>query len=258
MTARTDFLLNAGSGSRAAGAEGGARGVPGLSARDVRYAYVGQRPSVVDGVTLEARAGEVVAVLGRSGSGKTTLLRVLAGLVRPHSGAVEGRKEGTVIAYIPQTLGLVRSTSVLENVLMGALGRTSALKTALGFFGPREEKRADCLLTGLGLAGKGERRVSTLSGGERQRVAIARALMGDPHIVLADEFVSQLDPVTAEEVLETVKGLAGQGVGFVITTHDVELALRLGGRLIVLRSGKIALEGRADQLTPKAVLEALR
>lgn len=255
MTAHAQVHLSVGSHSRP---DGVTRGVPGLSARDVRYAYVGQRPQVVDGVTLEARAGEVVVVLGRSGSGKTTLLRVLAGLVRPQAGTVDGRKEGTVVAYIPQTLGLVRSTSVLENVLMGALGRTGTLKTVLGYFGEREEKRADSLLTGLGLAGKAERRVSTLSGGERQRVAIARALMGDPHIVLADEFVSQLDPVTAEEVLEMVKGLAGQGVGFVITTHDVELALHLADRVVVLRCGKVVLEGRADQLTPQAVLEALR
>lgn len=255
MTSPTHASLNAGPPSRLPDT---AARVSRLAAHDVRYAYVAQRPQVVDGVTLEARAGEVVVVLGRSGSGKTTLLRVLAGLVRPHSGKVVGRKEGTVLAYIPQTLGLVRSTNVLENVLMGALGRTGTWRSVCGYFGAAEEKRADSLLTGLGLSGKGERRVATLSGGERQRVAIARALMGEPHIVLADEFVSQLDPVTAEEVLEMVKGLAGQGVGFVITTHDVDLALRLADRVIVLRAGKVALEGRAAQLTSRSVLEALR
>ncbi|MCG3175199.1 MAG: Vitamin B12 import ATP-binding protein BtuD [Candidatus Omnitrophica bacterium] len=229
-----------------------------VSARELRYAYAGRRPEVVDGVSLSVSAGEVVVVLGRSGSGKTTLLRLLAGLLKPQAGTVEGRREGTRLAYIPQTLGLVRSTSVLENVLVGALGRLNALRSTLGLFGAVEENKARTLLVGLGLSGKSTRRVSTLSGGERQRVAIARALMGEPDIVLADEFVSQLDPVTAEEVLEMVKGLAGQGVGFVITTHDVELGLRLADRVVVLKNGRAQLQGRAQGLSARAVLEALR
>jgi len=179
-----------------------------LKATNLWFKYEGQK-SLLQGVNLEIRQNLVTMILGRSGSGKTTLLKLLGNLITPQKGKVEwlaadaNRSAYSMpIAYIPQSLGLVRNMSVLDNTLTGALGYTPTAFTLIKQFRRETLSDAEEILKTLGIGDKKHRKVCTLSGGERQRVAIARALMLNPNLILADEFVSQLDPVTTMEILD--------------------------------------------------------
>jgi phosphonate transport system ATP-binding protein len=235
-----------------------------VSLRALTFGYQAESP-VLRGVNLDARAGEITVVLGGSGSGKTTLLRLIAGLLRPTGGEVRVLGEDPVrgrlhprVAYVPQQLGLTRARSALENVLVGALGHTSLLRSLLGGYGERDRVRALELLTSLGLEVKAHEPVHALSGGERQRVAIARALLQDPRVLLADEFVSHLDAVTSREVLEQVRRIAASGVSVIVTTHELDLALTFADRLVVMRGGTVVLDSPADGLDETALTAAIR
>lgn len=232
--------------------------------RGVEFAYRPGAP-VLRGINLDARAGEIAVVLGGSGSGKTTLLRLIAGLLRPTAGEVrvlgEAPARGRLdprVAYVPQQLGLTRGRSALENVLVGALGHTSLVRSLIGNYAEADRRRALELLSTLGLAAKADEPVHALSGGERQRVAIARALMQEPAVLLADEFVSQLDPVTSREVLEQVRQMASAGVAVIVTTHELDLALTFADRLLVMRGGSVALDAPASALDEAALTAAIR
>jgi phosphonate transport system ATP-binding protein len=239
---------------------------PALEAVDLWFGYGRGRP-VLRGVTLAARAGEVTMILGVSGSGKTTLLKLFKGFLAPWRGQV--RALGAPVnasqrarldprsAYIPQQLGLVRSLSALENTLIGALARTPALPSALAHFPAPDLERARNLLDRLGIADKAGESVHALSGGERQRVAIARALMQRPRIVLADEFISQLDPVTSAEIMTVVRGIADDGVAVVQTTHEMDIVDRYADSVIVLRDGQKAFETRGP-VSQQVIATALR
>lgn len=203
-------------------------------------------------------------MLGRSGSGKTTFLKILAGLIKPASGTIDvslvenGRPRNRHIAYIPQNLGLVRNMTALENVVTGALGYTGTIRSIFGNF-PREVyQRAEQILKELGIAGKSHRKIWNLSGGERQRVAIARALLQNPKIILADEFVSQLDPVTSMEILGVMKELAANKIAFLITTHDVELAGKYADRVIIMNDGRISTEHCPAVMMVEEILEEMK
>jgi phosphonate transport system ATP-binding protein len=216
------------------------------------------------GIDLDIRPAALTMVLGRSGSGKTTLLRVLRGLLRPQEGDVRlsgpstnGTKTDARLAYVPQTLGLVRNMTALENALTGALARTGTARSLLRLF-PRDViEEARETLAGLGLADKTNEPVYTLSGGERQRVAIARALMQRPDVILADEFVSQLDPITAVETLEAMRTLSRRGVTFLITTHETDIVKNYADHVLVMRDGAITHDGPAAALSETAMLELL-
>jgi phosphonate transport system ATP-binding protein len=233
-----------------------------LRLEDVWFSY--RNPvDVLRGVNIAFSSGEVTMVLGRSGSGKTTLLKVAAGLLKPKRGRVVAVDDSGVelsdprIGYIPQGIGVVGNMSVLENVLLGAFDRSPKAWALLGRF-PREEvERAEEVLELLGLGDVVWKRARELSGGQKQRVAIARSLMHGSELVLADEFVSQLDPLTAIEVLELVRRLRSRGVGFAITTHDVHLVPRYADRVAVLREGRIVLEGEARSIAPEDLVRAL-
>jgi phosphonate transport system ATP-binding protein len=198
-------------------------------------------------------------LLGRSGCGKTTLLKSLQGLVRPQSGEVHSEPDGKkkLTAYIPQSLGLVLGLTALDNVLTGALGRVGTLRSLAGLFPDEIVGDAKRLLVQMGLAHKERSIARSLSGGERQRVAIARALMARPKLILADEFVSQLDALTASEMLRMIRSLAAQGTGFLITTHDPELACEFGDRILIMREGRLVYSAPAAASTPASLLEQL-
>ncbi len=216
----------------------------------------------VEGVHLEIKPGWVTMILGRSGSGKTTLLKLLGNILKPVRGEIQIFKgmpnEKIPVAYIPQSLGLVRNMTTLDNTLMGALGYTGTFRSLAGFF-PKEVKGdAQRILTDLGLWDKRQRKIFHLSGGERQRVAIARALMRKPSLILADEFVSQLDPVTALEVLTMVRTLARGGISLLITTHDVGLVTKYADRLIIMMEGRIIYDDAPTNIPPEEMLELMR
>jgi phosphonate transport system ATP-binding protein len=225
-----------------------------MEVTDLSFAYSKGRP-VIRALDLEAYEGEVAMILGLSGSGKTTLLKLCKGLLAPLSGTVRVLGEPVVtapgrgrldprVAYIPQQLGLVRTVSALENVLMGALGRVTAPASVAGWLPEPEHRRARELLARLGIEAKAQEKVFALSGGERQRVAIARALMQDPRVLLADEFISDLDPVTTETIMAVVDEIARRGVTVVMTTHEMEVVRDYAGHVVVLRGGAKVMDVR--------------
>lgn len=228
--------------------------VPAVEVSDAWFRY-GRRDFVLRGVSLAVTPHRVTTILGASGSGKTTLLRLIKGLDHPERGEV--RIAGVVrrsrphwrldprIAYIPQQLGLVRGRTVLENTLTGALSRTSGWRTLSGRFPRALVDEARTTLDTLGIGHKSGERVRALSGGERQRVAIARALMQQPAVILADEFVSQLDPATTRETLSLMRGITQRGVTLLMTTHELDVVEHFADRVVLLRAGQKVLDEAA-------------
>jgi phosphonate transport system ATP-binding protein len=214
--------------------------------------------TVLGGLTFRVGRGEFVVVLGPSGAGKSTLLRCLNGLVRPSGGSitVDGigldRRHLAVVrkrvGFIFQGVNVHGSLTVLRNVLTGRL----AEKAPWGVFFSKEDRRvALAAIERVGLAAKANARVATLSGGQRQRVGIARALAHDPAVLLADEPVSSLDPVTGREILDLIREInLDRGTTVLCNLHDVGLATRVADRVLGLRGGAIAFHGPPDRLGP--------
>lgn len=193
-------------------------------------------------IDLKVKRGASVALIGPSGSGKTTLFKIISRLLSPCSGSVSvrsssGELEKHRMGYIPQQLGLVRSLTALENVLIGAHSRIGFAGTLFGVFPKKETEHAMKYLGMVGIAHKADKKVYTLSGGERQRVAIARALIQEPEIILADEFVSNLDIVTAREIMDMMKKAKGKDTTLVIATHDIELARNYSETTVIMKDG---------------------
>ena len=213
-------------------------------------------------VDLNIHHGEMVALLGPSGSGKSTLLRHLSGLITGDKSAGshiellgrtvqrEGRlardirKSRANTGYIFQQFNLVNRLSVLENVLIGALGSTPFWRTCFSWF-TGEQKQA---LTRVGMVHFAHQRVSTLSGGQQQRVAIARALMQQAKVILADEPIASLDPESARIVMDTLRDInQNDGITVVVTLHQVDYALRYCERIVALRQGHVFYDGSSQQ-----------
>jgi phosphonate transport system ATP-binding protein len=239
---------------------------PALQVREAHFAYVRSHP-VLRGITMHATPGEVTMVLGTSGSGKTTLLKLVKGLLAPRSGEVRvlgatvaaparGRLDPRV-AYIPQQLGLVRSLSALDNALSGALARVGTVPSLLRILPDAETRRARGLLARLGIGHKADAPVHELSGGERQRVAIARALMQQPRVLLADEFISDLDPLTSAEIMALMRDAVGEGVAVLMTTHELDVVREHADHVVVLRNGVTSLD-RHGVPDVREITEALR
>lgn len=219
------------------------------------------------GLDLQIGSGEMVALIGASGSGKSTLLRHIAGLVcsdRQVGGSVrvlgrsiqqQGRLDGQVrrlradIGYIFQQFNLVNRLSVLDNVLLGFLGRVPRWRGSLGLFSPAQKQQALDALERVGLAGYAEQRASTLSGGQQQRVAIARALTQRAEVILADEPIASLDPESARKVMEVLADINQRdGKTVVVTLHQVDYALRYCQRAVALKGGHIHYDGPSSGL----------
>ncbi|GBD10865.1 Lipoprotein-releasing system ATP-binding protein LolD [bacterium HR23] len=224
---------------------------------------------VLKDVSLAVPEGSLAMVMGPSGSGKTTLLKVLAGLLRPQKGEVRilgaevqrgmPRHLRPLVGYIPQQLGLVRNLTALENVLMGALGRNRGLGVFLGLFPKHEVERARTALDLLGIAHKAHEKVFRLSGGERQRVAIARTLLQRPKVVLADEFVSDLDLPRAAEILRLMRQVGQrEGMTFLMNMHEVQLVQEFGDQVFMLKEGQVRYQCVGSQVTWKLLQEVLR
>lgn len=229
----------------------------------VSFGYRGRLP-VLRSVSLQVPEGQLVMVLGASGSGKTTLLKLMKGLLWPGGGVVRlfgeagrsGRRRSRLdpgVAYIPQQLGLVRSRSVLDNALSGALGQVPTWRGVTGIYPAATVRDAHDALVRLGIGHKVGEKVRSLSGGERQRVAIARALVQRPRLLLADEFVSQLDPATTIEIMELVRDVVGQGVTTVMTTHELDVVEQFADRVVVLRDGEKVLDAPGGEVSKAAL-----
>ncbi len=216
-------------------------------------------------VTVRVYRGEFLAVIGLSGSGKSTLLRCINRLVEPSEGRVyfEGedvtnlrgealRRHRQRIGMVFQQFNLIERRSVLENVLVGALGRVPVWRSLLGNFSAELVQEALHNLEIVGLAEKAAEPVRALSGGQKQRVAIARALMQRPQVLLADEPVASLDPATAHSVLRYLEQLNREhGLTIVCSLHFLSLVRRYASRVVALRTGELVFEGAAEEITPE-------
>jgi phosphonate transport system ATP-binding protein len=223
-----------------------------LTAEGVAFAYHDEKWVLKD-ISLSLPRGKLTILMGPSGSGKTTLLKILAGIIEPQRGRVSvlnhtidkhtKRRLSPLIGYIPQQLGLVRNLTAMENVLMGALGRCGHGKALLGIFPAHEIEQAQAALDLMGIGDKGSETVFRMSGGERQRVAIARTLLQRPQVVLADEFVSDLDLALASEILSRMRRAAAQEqITFLISMHRVGLR-DFGDHILTLNRGQVSVNG---------------
>jgi ABC-type lipoprotein export system ATPase subunit len=200
----------------------------------------------VDGVTLEVRSGEFVALLGSSGSGKSSVLNLIAGLDRPTSGSVvvQGRdlarlSREELAAYRLHTVGMVfQSFNLIASMTLA-----ENVELPMRFAEVERGKRASLAreaLTRVGLEGRMNHRPSELSGGEQQRAALARALINRPQMLLADEPTGNLDSRTGTEIMNMVREFNQQlGMTVVMVTHERALAERYAERLIFLADGKL-------------------
>jgi phosphonate transport system ATP-binding protein len=216
-------------------------------------------------VDLTIRPGEMAALIGPSGSGKSTLLRSLAGLNVGDAGRVtigdrtvqaDGKVSSEIrdvrrgLGFIFQQFNLVGRLSLMTNVLIGSLGRVSGWRGTLGFFPAAEKAKAAAALDRVGLSEFGERRASTLSGGQQQRGAIARALVQGADVVLADEPIASLDPVSARRVMELLAKLnAEEGLTVVVSLHQVDAAVTFCKRVVAMRDGSVVYDGSPEGLT---------
>jgi len=214
---------------------------------------------VLNGIDLEVKEGEVVAIIGPSGSGKTTFLRCLNFLEEPTSGRIKvgdieidtsrplNQQQGLVrrlrqhVGFVFQNFNLFPHRTALENVIEGPLVVKKMSREAAEALGRK-------LLAKVGLAGKEDAYPRRLSGGQQQRVAIARALAMEPEVILFDEPTSALDPELVGEVLATIRSLAEENRTMVIVTHEMSFARDVANRVVFFDKGVIVEQGEAKAL----------
>jgi thiamine transport system ATP-binding protein len=203
----------------------------------------------LDGISLEAEKGQVVAILGPSGCGKSTLLRLIAGLESPNSGTVlcEGESQDRVPPYrrgfglMFQDYALFPHLDVAQNVAFGL--RMSGWPAA------RQKERVNEMLDLVNLSGYQARKVHTLSGGEQQRVALARSLAPSPRLLMLDEPLGALDAALRKDLLGELRTILGRiGVTTLYVTHDQEEALAVASRIVLMRAGRVAQVGTPADL----------
>lgn len=215
-------------------------------------------------VNLKIEKGSFVVILGPSGAGKSTLLRIINGLECPSRGLVyidndkvERKKLRQIrsrVGMIFQQFNLVTRLSVLLNVLTGRLAHSSSIKSFFYLFSYNDIKIAREVLFRVGLIEKAWERADKLSGGQQQRVGIARALAQKPRVILADEPVASLDPITAEEIMTLLREICERDhITMIVTLHQVELAKKYADRIIGMNSGRIVFDGRPENLDQKIV-----
>ena len=244
-----------------------------IAVRGLRKTFGGR--VALDGVSIDVRRGEMVALLGASGSGKSTLLRHLCGLVTADTGsdsrisvlgkpvqdagrlAPDLRTTRTHIAVIFQQFNLVDRLPVMVNVMAGALHRLPLWRGLLRRY-PRDElRRAFDALARVGIAQCAWQRASTLSGGQQQRAAISRALVQGAEVILADEPIASLDPASSRRVLQLLAEVNRElGTTVVISLHQVEFAFAFCPRTVALRAGQVVYDGPTSALTQER-LESL-
>ncbi|WNJ85636.1 L-cystine ABC transporter ATP-binding protein TcyN [Pseudomonas canadensis] len=214
---------------------------------------------VLNGIDLEVKEGEVIAIIGPSGSGKTTFLRCLNFLEQPTSGRIKVgdieidsskpinqqanlvRRLRQHVGFVFQSFNLFPHRTALENVIEGPTVVKKMPREAADALGRK-------LLARVGLAGKEDAYPRRLSGGQQQRVAIARALAMEPEVILFDEPTSALDPELVGEVLATIRSLAEENRTMVIVTHEMSFARDVANRVIFFDKGVIVEQGEAKAL----------
>lgn len=218
----------------------------------------------LDGVNLNIKKGEFVALLGPSGSGKTTLLRSINGLEKIDNGTISFENE-TINDFtlnevrkktgmIFQEFNLINNLSSINNVLTGILNSESSIRSLLYLFNKEQKLEALKALDTVGLLHKAYDRVDQLSGGQRQRIGIARAIIKKPKLLLADEPVSSLDPKSANLILSLLSKINKElKITIICNLHQIDLATKYSDRIIGLLDGKINFNEDSSKINKEMV-----
>lgn len=223
----------------------------------------------LDHINLTIEDGEFVSIIGLSGAGKSTLLRsinrlndvsegeiTINGLSVTKAGKKELRQIRRKIGLISQNFNLVKRSTVQKNVLSGRLGYYSTLKSIFGLFSKEDYERTNDALERVGLLDKLHTRCDELSGGQQKRVSIARTLVQQADIILADEPVASLDPVTTQKIMKDLQNInQSMGKTVIVNIHSVELARTFSTRIIALKAGKMVFDGKPEELTDQKLIE---
>ncbi|BCX81061.1 lipopolysaccharide export system ATP-binding protein [Methylomarinovum caldicuralii] len=211
-----------------------------------------RRRTVVDGVSLTLKSGEIVGLLGPNGAGKTTTFYMIVGLIAPSDGRIrlDGQDITALpihvrahfgIGYLPQEASVFRRLSVMDN-LLGVLELRPELTP-----GQRELIAAE-LLQEFGLTPLAPQQAASLSGGERRRLEIARALALEPRFVLLDEPFAGVDPISILDIQKIVRHLSERGIGVLITDHNVRETLGICQRAYIINQGRVLTTGAPEQI----------
>ncbi|MFC0330059.1 phosphonate ABC transporter ATP-binding protein [Paenibacillus sepulcri] len=217
----------------------------------------------LNGINLTFGKGEFVAVVGLSGAGKSTLLRSINRLHDISGGDIlidgssitqaSGKQLRMIrrdIGMIFQSFNLVKRSTVLRNVLAGRVGYHSTLRTILGRFPEHDVNLAFKALERVNIVEKAYSRADELSGGQQQRVAIARVLAQEAKIILADEPVASLDPLTTKQVMDDLKKINQElGITTIVNLHFIDLAREYATRIVGLRAGEVVFDGPVSEAT---------
>ena len=207
--------------------------------------------TVVSGMNINCSCGEIVGILGPNGAGKTTTFYMVVGLVRPEEGRVEFRGEDIThmpvyvrarkgLGYLAQEPSIFRKLSVWDNVM--------AILETLPMSRAARAARAEELLSPFDLMKVAKQPAYTLSGGERRKLEIARALVRNPAILMLDEPFAGVDPLSVNEIQDIVRRLAAQGLGIIITDHNVRETLSVVNRAYLVYNGRLLREGTSHDL----------
>lgn len=219
-------------------------------------------------INLTINDGEFVSIIGLSGAGKSTLLRsvnrlndvtegeiTIDGVSLTKAGKKELRRIRRRIGMISQQFNLVKRSTVQKNVLSGRLGYYSTWKSILGLFSKEDYERTKDALERVDLQDKLHSRCDELSGGQQQRVSIARTLVQQADIILADEPVASLDPVTTQKIMKDLQNInTTLGKTVIVNIHSVELARSFSTRIIALKAGEIVFDGAPEELTEERLI----
>lgn len=220
----------------------------------------------LDHVDLEINQGEFVVIVGLSGAGKSTMLRSINRLHEITSGDISIDGESITkakgnrllmmrrnIGMIFQSFNLVKRSSVIRNVLSGRVGYHPTWKMVLGLFPKQDKQIALEALDRVNIVEKAYNRADELSGGQQQRVSIARALAQEPKIILADEPVASLDPLTTKQVMDDLQRINKElGITIIVNLHFVDLAREYATRIIGLQAGRVVFDGPVELATDDA------
>lgn len=216
-------------------------------------------------VNLTIQDGEFVSIIGLSGAGKSTFLRSINRLIDITEGDIrinevsitkagknELKKIRRHIGMISQSFNLVKRSTVQKNVLSGRLGYYSTLKSIFGIFSKEDYERTKEALERVGLLDKIHSRSDELSGGQQQRISIARTLVQQADIILADEPVASLDPITTQKIMKDLKQInESMNKTVIVNIHSVELAKQFSTRIVAFKNGEIVFDATPNELTGK-------
>lgn len=209
------------------------------------------KKSVVDGVTISVKQGEIVGLLGPNGAGKTTTFYMITGMIKPNSGEIYLDNEDISalpmykrarlgVGYLPQEASIFRKMTVYQNIY-----------SVLEFMGLEHHEREEMaykLMKEFGISHIADSKGFILSGGERRRTEIARAIATDPKFILLDEPFAGIDPIAVEEIMKIVAKLKEKGIGVLITDHNVHETLSIVDRGYILIEGRIFRQGSSEEL----------